>query len=228
MRAGTGANRSGTVSMRSLDVRWETPRLNGYDHIDSDDFLSALPADFKSCNKPLLVYVTSESPEAAQKSSEIEQGVLRDETVALGARLFRAVRLKGDRIGKENPHWVTLGGRELPRVVVVDTAGKKISALEGKDLSASSLFKQMRKAAAKTYKADLEKVVKESRALLDEMDRIEAKQTLLAEQRKNAKPGKEKDLAEQELELAQQLKDVQARETQLLNKVGEDRKVTKA
>jgi predicted nuclease with TOPRIM domain len=100
--------------------------------------------------------------------------------------------------------------------------------VEGKELSASNLFKQMRKAAAKTYKADLEKVVKESRALLDEMDRIEAKQMQLAAQKKDAKPGKEKELAEQEVQLAQQMKDVQARETELFNRVGEDRKVTKA
>jgi hypothetical protein len=228
MKAGTGASRAGTVSVRSLDVRWETPRLNAYDHIDSEDFLSALPADYKTCGQPLLVYVSSDAPEIDKRTSEIEQSVLRDETVALGARLFRAVRLKGDRIGKDNPHWVTLGGRELPRVVLVDTAGKKVGMVEGKELSASNLFKQMRKAAAKTYKADLEKVVKESRALLDEMDRIEAKQMQLAAQKKDAKPGKEKELAEQEVQLAQQMKDVQARETELFNRVGEDRKVTKA
>jgi hypothetical protein len=50
----------------------------------------------------------------------------------------------------------------------------------------------------------------------------------LAAQKKDAKPGKEKELAEQEVQLAQQMKDVQARETELFNRVGEDRKVTKA
>jgi predicted nuclease with TOPRIM domain len=86
----------------------------------------------------------------------------------------------------------------------------------------------MKRAAAKTYKADLEKVVKESRGLLDEMDQIEAKQKLVAERKKTVKPGKEKDLLAEETKLAEQMKDVQARESELLKKVAEDRKVTKA
>jgi hypothetical protein len=214
--------------VQRLDVKWESPRLNLYDNIDPDDFLSALPADFRKSEKPLLVYVSSDSPDAAKATTAVEQNVLRDENVALGARLFRAVRLKGDKLTKENPYWGTLGGRALPRVVVVDAAGQKVAALEGGDLSASSLFKQMKRAAAKTYKADLEKVVKESRELLDEMDRIEARQQILAEQKKGAKPAKEKDFAVEEQKLAQQMKEVQAREAELLKKYSEDRKVSKA
>ncbi len=215
--------------MKRLDVKWETPKLNLYDNINPDDFLSALPADYKNSGKPLVVYMATDAQEVSKKSSDVEQAVLREETFALGARLFRTVRLKGDKFGKENPHWVTIGGKELPRVIVVDTNGQKIGMLEGNDLTASNLFKQMRKAAAKTYKTDLEKVVKESRSLLDEMDQIEAKQKLLAEQKKkNAKPAKEQDLAAEEQKLAQQMKDVQAREADLLKKVDGERKVTKA
>jgi hypothetical protein len=113
-------------------------------------------------------------------------------------------------------------------MIVVDTSGQKIGSLEGNDLSASNLFKQMKKAAARTYKNDLEKVVKDCRGLLDEMDQIEAKQKVVAERKKTIKPGKEKDLAEEESKLAEQMKDVQAREADLLKKVNEDRKVTKA
>jgi len=228
MRGGSGSRRAGTVSMQRLDVKWETPRLNMYDNVDRDDFLSALPAEYRTSEKPLVVYVSSDAADNAKKTSEIEQGVLRDETVALGARLFRAVRLKGDKIGKENPHWGTLGGKSLPRVVVVGADGQKIGMVEGSELTASNLFKHMKRAAAKTYKSDLEKVVKESRSLLDEMDQIEAKQKLLAEKKKNAKPGAEKEIAADEQKLALQMKDVQAREAELLKKVSEDRKVTKA
>jgi hypothetical protein len=174
------------------------------------------------------VYLTTSSDAAAKQTTNVDQGLTKDENVALAARLFRAVRLNGDKIAKANPYWSTLGGQSLPRMVVVDSSGQKIGSLEGNDLSASNLFKQMKKAAAKTYKADLEKVVKESRGLLDEMDQIEAKQKLVAERKKTIKPGKEKDLVAEETKLAEQMKDVQAREVDLLKKVAEDRKVTKA
>jgi hypothetical protein len=153
--------------------------------------------------------------------------VLKAENIVLGARLFRPIRLKGEKITKSNPYWSTLGGKSLPRVVVVDTTGKKVGGQEGDAVCSCHLIKEMKKATDKTYKADIERVVKESRELLDEMDRIEAKQKQLAEQKKDARPGKEKEIAEEERKLAAQMKDVQEREAALLKKVQEDRKVAK-
>jgi hypothetical protein len=85
----------------------------------------------------------------------------------------------------------------------------------------------MKKAASKTYKADLDKIVKETSELLDEMDRIEAKQKVLAEQKKTAKGQKAVQIAAEEQALVKQLKDVQARDSELLKKASEDRKVAK-
>lgn len=175
----------------------------------------------------MLVFVTSDSPEAAKTMTELEPKVFGDENVAVGARLFRAVRLKGDKVAKEHPHWQTLGGKELPRVIVVDAAGQKSGMLEGKELTASNLFKAMKKSASKTYKADLDKIVKETSELLDEMDRIEAKQKILAEQKKGANGKKAEQIAAEEQALVQQLKDVQAKDAELLKKATDDRKVAK-
>jgi hypothetical protein len=173
--------------------------------------------------------VTSDLPETAEDTAKTEESVLKDENVALGARLFRSVKIKGDRISKEHPHWRTLGGKSLPRLVVVDTSGKKVGGLEGNDLtSASKLFKLMQKASAKTYRNDLEKVVKESRSLLDDMDRIEAKLAQVAEQRKSASGAKDRALEQEQSELTTEMEAVKARETALLRKVDEERKVTKS
>jgi uncharacterized protein YaaR (DUF327 family) len=60
------------------------------------------------------------------------------------------------------------------------------------------------------------------------MDRIEAKIGVLAEQKKTATAAKVKEIDEQTAKLAKQLADVQARETDLLKKVGEERKVAKS
>ena len=210
-------------------MSWETPKLELYDKFDPKDFLTALPDDYKESNKPLIVYVATDSdlPDVLRKVTDAEQNVFRDENVALGGKLFRAVRLKGDKINKSHVYWSTLGGKELPRAIVVDAAGQKVGGLEGNDLSASGLFKLMKKASARTFKTDLEKVVKESRSLLDEMDQVEAKQKVLEERKKTAKQGSEKSIAEEEARLAQQMQDIEAREAELLKRASGDRKVTK-
>ena len=213
--------------MARLQMKWETPKINLYDHVDASDFFSCLPADYKASGKPLVVFLGSDLPEAAKQMEELNTAVFADENVAVGARLFRAVRLKGDKVSKDHPHWPTLGGKALPRVVVIDAAGNKAGVLEGNELSASNLFKSMKKAAAKTFKSDLDKVVKETRELLDEMDRIEAKQKLLGEQKKSAKAAKLAEIEAEEKKLAQALQDVQTRDAELLKKFDDDRKVAK-
>lgn len=222
------ASRQGTSSVARLQMKWETPKINLYDHVDATDFFSCLPADYKGSGKPLVVFLGSDLPEAAKQMEELNTAVFGDENVAVGARLFRAVRLKGDKVSKDHPHWPTLGGKALPRVVVIDAAGNKAGVLEGKELSASNLFKSMKKAAAKTFKSDLDKVVKETRELLDEMDRIEAKQKLLGEQKKSAKAAKLAEIEAEEKKLAQALQDVQTRDAELLKKFDDDRKVAKS
>ena len=223
----SGVSRQGTSSVQRLTIKWETPKLNLYDNINKDDFFSCLPADYRESGKPLVIFLATDDPEAAAALTKLDTSVFGDENVSVGARLFRTMRLKGDKVSKDHPHWATLGGKALPRVVVVDAAGNKSGELEGTELSASNLFKVMKKAASKTYKTDLDKVVKETRSLLDEMDRIEAKQKLLVEQKKTAKGNKLEEIATEEASLAKALLDVQTRDSELLKKFGDDRKVTK-
>lgn len=208
-------------------MKWETPKINLYDHVDATNFFSCLPAEYTEVGKPLVLFLGTDLPDAAKKMSELETAVFGDENVAVGARLFRAVRMKGDKVSKDHPHWPTLGGKSLPRVVVIDASGKKAGVLEGNELSASNLFKSMKKAASKTYKADLDKVVKDTRSLLDEMDQIEAKQKLLVEQKKTAKGAKLQEIGVEEAALAKALQDVQTRDSELLKKFSDDRKVAK-
>lgn len=209
-------------------MRWNEPQLNGYDKIDLDDFLTALPDTYRSDNRPLLVYVSSDVDAAAKKTEDVEQNVFRDENVALGARLFSAIEVNGDKITKSSPWAQALAGRELPRVIVLDAAGQRVAAVEGNDLSASSVFKHMKKAASKSFKTDLAKVVKDSRSLLDQMDQLDAKLKVLAEQKKTANEAKEKQLAAEEAKLSQQLTDVQVREADLFERVNQERKVSKS
>ena len=223
-----GARSHGTMSTQSVAIHWETPRLELYDHVDSKDLFSSLPADYKAGNQPLIVYLTTASTDSARQTKNAEETVLRDEEVGLGARLFRAIRLDGDRVQKSHPQWATLGGTALPRVVVVDAAGRKSGELEGNDLTANNVFKLMERAAAKTYKSDLDRIVKELHSVLDDLDAIEPKLQRIAEQKKTASGAKLKDLTAEEQKLAEQLAAVHTREAGLLKKFQEDRKVAKS
>jgi hypothetical protein len=223
-----GAGRRGTLSTQSVAIRWETPRLELYDKVDSKDLFSSLPANFRSGNQPLLVFLSTASADAARQLKNAEETVLHDEQVALSSRLFRAVRLDGDHVQKSHPHWATLGGSALPRAIVVDASGRRTGELEGNDLTANNVFKLMQRAAAKTYKSDLDRVVKELRAVLDDQDALEAKQTRLAEQKKTASGAKLKAIEADQKKLAEQLAAVRTRETDLLKKFTEDRKVAKS
>jgi hypothetical protein len=225
--ANGGAGRHGTMSSQGIAIHWETPRLELYDHVDQNDLFSSLPASFRSDRQPLLVFLATESHDSARQLKNAEETVLRDEQVALGSRLFRAIRLDGDRVLKSHPQWATLGGAALPRVIVVDAAGRKTGAVEGNDLTASNVFKLMERAAAKTWKSDLGHVVKEFHSVLDDQDALEAKQGRLAEEKKTATGAKLKEIAAEQQKLADQLAAVHAREADLLRKFKDDRKVAK-
>lgn len=224
----TGASRHGTMSSQSVAIHWETPRLELYDHVDAKNLFSSLPADYKAANEPLIVYLSTASTDATRQTKNVEETVLHDEQVGLGSRLFRAIRLDGDRVQKSHPQFATLGGTALPRVVIVDAAGRKTGALEGNDLTANNVFKLMERAAAKTYKSDLDRIVKELHGVLDDLDAIEPKMQRIAEQKKTATGAKLKDLTAEEQKLAEQLAAAHDREAGLLKKFQEDRKVAKS
>lgn len=214
--------------MARIDFKWDEPKLNGYDNVNPDDFLSALPASYKSADKPLLIFLTSDLPDDDQEMKNIESSVLRDENVSIGATLFTQIKLNGNKFGAANPYWKTIGGKQLPRMIVVDTMGAKVGSVEGKDVSATKVFGLMKRAASKTYKTDLEAVVKDTKSILTEIDQIEAKRAALETKKSKSTVSKETEWAKEEKALNDQMKAVEARESELKKKWAQERKVTKA
>src|SRR5262245_35426512 len=135
--------------MARIEIKWSSPTLNTYDHLNSEDFFTALPADFKADGKPVLVYLTSSKTEDAQQMANVESSVFRDESISIGATMFRSVKLDGAKIKEGHPFWKILGGKDLPRMIVVNGAGQKVGMLEGSDISSSKLFGYMERAASK-------------------------------------------------------------------------------
>jgi hypothetical protein len=208
--------------MARIDFHWSEPTLNTYDHINSADFFTALPADYKADGKPLLVFVTSGKDEDKIEMQNIENGVLRDESVSIGATMFRSIKVKGESVNKGHPFYSTLGGKDLPSMIVVDANGQKVGAEEGK-VSASRVFALMKRAAARTYKQDLETIVKETKSILTDIDQVEAKRTALATKREKSVNDRSAQWAKEEKELDAAMKAIEARETALKRKWSEER-----
>lgn len=214
--------------MARIDFKWDEPKLDLYNGGNPDNLLSSLPKSYDESDKPILVFVTSDLPDDEQKMKNVESSVFRDESISIGATLFSNIKMNGLKITDANPYKKMLGGKDLPRMVVVDTNGQKVGSVEGQDISASKVFGLMRKAAAKTFKTDLDTVVKETKTILTEIDQVEAKRTALATKKEKSTVAKEAEWAKEAKELDEAMKAIESREAALKKKWAEDRKVTKA
>jgi hypothetical protein len=213
--------------MARIDFKWSEPKLNTYDHINTEDFFTALPADYKADGKPLLIFITSSKTEDAQEMANIEGSVLKDESISIGATMFRSIKLEGSKINEGHPFWKTLGGKELPRMIVVDAAGQKVGMCEGKQVSSSKVFGFMERASARTFKTDLGTVVKETKTILTEIDQVEAKRKALATKKEKSTNDRSAQWTKEEKELDAAMKAIEDREKSLRVK-WESGKVTKA
>jgi hypothetical protein len=213
--------------MARLDFNWSEPTLNTYDKINTEDFFTALPEEFKTTGKPLMVFVTSEKNDDRQKMANIDTSVLRDESVSIGATMFRSVKIRGEKLKDSHPFWKTIGGKDLPRIIIVGVDGQKVGMMEGQDISSSKLFGLMKKAASKIYKTDLEAIVKETKTILTEIDQIEAKRTALQTKKASDKSERADKWAKEERELNDAMKAVETREA-ALKKKWEEKKVAKS
>ncbi len=213
--------------MAKLGVDWQQPKLEGYDSIDPANLLTALPEQYRD-GRPVVVFLTSEDPEAAG-GMKLASGVLADERVAIGSKMFHVVKMDGDKISRDHVHAATLAGKALPRFVVLDGGtGKKVGSIEYRP-TPSSLFALMKKAAAKAYKSDIEKVIKDYQKMLTELDKVEAKRNALRVKKGAASEelvgAKERKLQQEEAAIEKDAEKLAAAETELLKfelKAGKD------
>jgi hypothetical protein len=212
--------------MARIDFNWSEPTLNSYDHIDANDFRTALPANLKAEGKPLMVFITSSSDEDKIEMQNIESSVFKDESISIGSTMFRAIKVKGSTVKEGHPFWKTLSGKDLPRMIIVDANGQKVGMCEGKQVSSSKIFAFMKKAAARTYKTDLETIVKETKTILTEIDQVEAKRAALATRKGASKNDAPDRWVKDEKELDAAKKTIETREASLKKKW--DERVTKA
>lgn len=193
--------------MARLAVEWQEPTLGSYEGYNPDSLLSALPADLARSGKPTVVYVFSDLPEDAVETANLGGTLLTDERVALGLKLFNLVKVRGETITKTHPYASILGGRELPRMVVVGADGSRVGALEGNDATPSAMMGLMKRASAKAYKTPIETFIKDYQKVLTDLDKVEgAKKTLATKRATSGEVAKSKSLGwdREEQELAKQ------------------------
>ena len=167
--------------------------------VDEEESSTAL----KWKDKPLLVYVCSDEP--CSDSEKFESVALKNEKLALGMRAFRCVRMSAEQIG-DDPVFAEKG-KTLPRILLIDPIKLKAKVIESKDLSATKIFRTMKRVSASFWKEKLDTVVGKHLKLLTEQDRLaNAEKTLAAKQarakdneKKSKKIQKERDEIKEDL-----------------------------
>lgn len=96
---------------------------------------------------------------------------MRDERVALGAKFFNLIQINGDQIGKDHPLAKMIGGKSLPRAVLISRDGEVVRKLEGK-ISATRLFLAMSDIVKNDCKCDLGKFTSDMRKVLNDLEEI--------------------------------------------------------
>jgi thioredoxin-related protein len=128
--------------------------------------------------------------------------------------------MNGDEIGRDHPLAKVLGGRALPRAVLISRDGETVRSLEGK-ISASKLFSAMTQIVRGETKRDLGKFTNDMRKLLNDLEEIARDRQQL--ERKTAKtlekgpnPAQARELQRDQEELEKKRAEIAKRMEELL------------
>ncbi len=161
------------------------------------DSIARLVARFSESGepRPLFLFITGRSPKALKAVELMEKTTFKDERVCLGAKFFRLTQVNATEITKSHPLYRILGGRRLPRIVLLSMDGKTHRKLEGR-ISAGKLFSAMSAVVRKDFKRSLGSFATKMRKLLNELDKLESEKRRLENQKAlAAKKGKKSSRA---------------------------------
>ena len=182
--------------------------------------------DSLRAERPMMVYVTDDDP-TNSIARKLEGVVFANEKVGIGAKFFECIKVSAgnalqDRILKDS-------GRLTPRIVFVGRDWKVTGRIEAKRISSGKLVKVMKTAARVEYENNFESMIRDYVKLLNNLDRLEAKKTQIADSKNRlaSKPNaaKAKKLEREQREFEKEMADWKAKETELLRfrRKGEDK-----
>jgi hypothetical protein len=130
--------------------------------------------------KPMMVFIRPRDT-GDKQLAKIEKVALVSEQVAIGAKFFLCLSIS-ERDANEDPILDTTPD-VTPRFVFLRRSYSVHSVLKGKEISASRLLKAMRALVRLEYETDFDKTIRAYVKLLNEKDRLLARQQALAKQR---------------------------------------------
>lgn len=173
---------------------------------------------FAGLDRPCLVYVKHPGA-GGEEDEKLNDLVFKSEKVGLAVKAFRTVQIAPEDANEDG--LIREKGKTVPRLLVIDPVKEKITVLEKGKLKAGTLFKELKRAAASSYKEKLDGIVKKHLKILTEQDQIEnelkvlrGKIARLKEEGAKAKPKLKK--AEKELAgVQEEKKELKGREAAL-------------
>ena len=210
--------------MAKLQIAWTSPAdltvHTGEDaqspNVSFEDARILLDPSALQEGKPFVVYVKG-ADEEAQKLQEVLEGTtLKDERVAIASKAFVMIRMDGSELTDTHPFQKHLRGRKLPRIVLFDSEGDRVAALEG-SISPSKLFSAMKKTFRRDYKGSLDSIVKNFQKILTEIDTLDTLEKALAEKEKRATTSRAKrEIQKKREQIAKKKLQLQKKEKELL------------
>jgi ABC-type phosphate transport system auxiliary subunit len=116
------------------------------------------------------VFIPAADP-SNDEMRKLEDVVFKNEDVGVGAKFFECIRVNEQDAGRDRV--LANAGRSTPRMVFLRPDYTVHSVIEGKELSASKILKAMKPLVGEAYVNNFDKVTKEYKKLLNELDRLE-------------------------------------------------------
>ena len=200
-------------AIAQLRASWSFPRGAGFTGSGAaapeftGDIQELLTAAGVRAGRPVLVYVCAKEEPRDSGGHTFEQSHFADERVALAAKAFNLLKLRDGSAVAKAP---ALAGTVAPRIVVIDSSGKRVGSIEG-DPSASGLYALMKRTALSMGARPLDQFVRDYRRLLDEVDTVDAARDSLERRRDELAANPTPALRRRVAELAERIRSTSER-----------------
>ena len=150
-------------------------------------------------DKPMMIYIPSDDP-TDSITRKLNSVVFKNEKVAIAAKFFETLKIS--RKHALDDRLLASHADPTPQIVFLKRDFTEHAALRKKKISASRLLKTMKSLVRDEYVNDFDAMVRAYEKLLDELDRLESRNEVLAKRRKRLEdqpnPARERKLEREE------------------------------
>lgn len=183
---------------------------------DMSNVRGVLDPSLRQYERPILVYLESARAESKTDKENIDTTTLKDERVALSAKLFTAVKANADEMTQDHPYWKFFEGPARPRFMVFSSQGELIGKLEGK-VSPTKLSDLMKRALHDEFAFSFDRWVKDYQKVLTGIDKLEGlKKALDQKAERDTSTSAKREIAERREKLEAESSALAAEEKKLL------------